>query len=569
MDIATDELVLRARQQGPSVEAILKVMSLLDPKMQQGVPEEVSFAGVGKFQASSAPVYTNEYRYDSRYPQDMDDFFRKLRCLEAARLVHTTLDRGRVFYKMNKALRDRIWDRIGTRVAQIGEHGGSEAEYEYRDDLHEVFNTAISLVAAVWPFAGICDHNDTERLNKMVEIKYLFLSLVKTLAFLGPAVKQARVDIQLFALMNDFQWMSIFHQRLRKTSQCFAKLSQEFLEYLRDDGYETLRLVDPYSWAKLATNYPDDDFSALAVMDPEVDKVHRFKYSKILSDSHRYQGINALYTGSHITATRHLGEWFDMLLVRISEYDDHDDKMTLAAAYNYLGMAMMRKPTPNVEGAKKLWIQACKQMELWEAPEGRTPPGFSIFPYPYANLALLAAYYGGPVVLIDRYLQAVVKSMNRNGDSSVPRNIEDGLNLVWAGNIYLMRGQHDLAYHYHKKGLGVLKETCLKDSVEVSWAHYRLAVDRFNRGEYKDVISILSSSTPRFWKEIPYQRAQKARMLWKLGCAERADGDLDFGRQTGDEALQLRRELLPDERDFSEPDSTDEDWDKLVFYLYR
>lgn len=58
-------------------------------------------------------------------------------------------------------------------------------------------------------------------------------------------------------------------------------------------------------------------------------------------------------------------------------------------------------------------------------------------------------------------------------------------------------------------------------------------------------------------------------MLWKIGCAERADGDLEFGRQTGDEALQLRRELLPDERNFSETDSTDEDWDKLVFYMYR
>jgi len=58
--------------------------------------------------------------------------------------------------------------------------------------------------------------------------------------------------------------------------------------------------------------------------------------------------------------------------------------------------------------------------------------------------------------------------------------------LVVMGNIRRLQGKHDEAYKFHKRAVSVLKVTCGENSVQACMGYYRLAVDEFDRGSYKE-----------------------------------------------------------------------------------
>ena len=108
------------------------------------------------------------------------------------------------------------------------------------------------------------------------------------------------------------------------------------------------------------------------------------RWTKLLADSYRYQGITGIYKDNP-TAVNNCKKWLDILIDRIEKYGDPSDVKTMPIAYNEIGMALMR--IHDLAEAKQSWVMSCEILE--KVADTRE----LVFPFPWVHRALVAAYY--------------------------------------------------------------------------------------------------------------------------------------------------------------------------------
>ncbi|KAK7419372.1 hypothetical protein QQX98_003324 [Neonectria punicea] len=264
-------------------------------------------------------------------------------------------------------------------------------------------------------------------------------------------------------------------------------------------------------------------------------------FTKLLANSYRYQGIIGTHMNSSSAITS-CKKWISVLVDRIKRFNDPEDIGMLPIAYNEVGMALMW--VPDKEEAEKSWIQSC------EALKQVTKPDELVFPFPWVHRALVAAYYSGDCHAAESLVAPILKKREEKLGKDDTSTIETGLILVFMAS--------------------VLKTTCGDFSIQASLGYYRLAVDEFDRGLYKDVRKLLEKCVS-FYGDVPWNKPQSARCLWKLGRTLQVEGGDDNeteGSKLLEQAMKLRHELAPDDKR-EEPELTDQDWDDLVFYFFR
>jgi biotin synthase-related radical SAM superfamily protein len=68
--------------------------------------------------------------------------------------------------------------------------------------------------------------------------------------------------------------------------------------------------------------------------------------------------------------------------------------------------------------------------------------------------------------------------------------------------------------------------------------------------------------------DAPWRKAQTARVLWKKGKVARGDGNGAEGDALINRAMEIRKEVAPDDKR-PEEQLTDADWNNIVFYYSR
>lgn len=133
------------------------------------------------------------------------------------------------------------------------------------------------------------------------------------------------------------------------------------------------------------------------------DNVNQRLLTKLLGNSHRFQGLIASYKGDPTSAIDHCKEWLGILVNRIENHAEEEDVEALPIAYTELGIAKVK--AENIVEAMKLWTMAC----------GMLKPKFEgelVYPLPWIYLALIHAYsYGdGDGDAADRLLAPILQA---------------------------------------------------------------------------------------------------------------------------------------------------------------
>lgn len=111
------------------------------------------------------------------------------------------------------------------------------------------------------------------------------------------------------------------------------------------------------------------------------------RYSGLMSNSYRYQGITSIYmlTPDAVPCCK---KWIELLVDRIQRYQEPVDIQTLPIAYNELGIALLT--ISDTDEALKSFETCCELLDQQRKP-GKLP-----FPFAWQHKATVTAYTGDP-----------------------------------------------------------------------------------------------------------------------------------------------------------------------------
>ncbi|CAO2647526.1 Nn.00g084480.m01.CDS01 [Neocucurbitaria sp. VM-36] len=388
----------------------------------------------------------------------------------------------------------------------------------------DVFNAATVLNSAVWPFIDNENLNEIDRLRKVQRYQTQVSRLRSVLE--GRGVETVKPSLAIAALFNESSWT----YQLQETGYGFSL----------GDEYAVLA----QQIAEINDDKQDDEIR-----------------SKVLADSYRVQGIIGSYldTDKGVPCTK---RWIELLVSRITKYQHKDDIDTLPIAYNEYGWALMR--VPDEQEALRSWELASATIrELTKARE-ELP-----FPYPWFHRALIYSFNGQPdraETIIMPILEEREKKLGKDDTGTY----ETGMILTCIGHVFRAQGKKDESYSFNQRAEAVVPVTTGERSLASLTAYYRLACDEFDRERFKEARQLLEKVVS-FVGEDAWFKAIAARGNSKLGrtlLREGGDDNEDEARIVLDRAMSLRHELVSDD-DREEEDLTDDDWDSLVFYLFR
>ncbi|KAI0875968.1 P-loop containing nucleoside triphosphate hydrolase protein [Hypoxylon argillaceum] len=334
--------------------------------------------------------------------------------------------------------------------------------------------------------------------------------------------------------------------RLRKVQRHFPQVAM-FKSVLEHEGVGKLKpeiavaaLFNEVSWGYILRprGYGLRDgaaFVALSLQLLQADIMNEDEnlHSKLLADAYRFQGITAVYMDTDL-AVPSCTEWISLLVQRIQKYQSQVDIKILPIAYNELGMALVRVPDPSA--AVKSWVMSCESLLQV------TKPGDLPFPFPWTHRALVTAYSGDPDFgygLLFPILQAREAILGKNDTETI-------------------------------EGASALRVTTGEHSAATTQAFYRLARGHYEHEKYREASDLLRKCVA-FAGDVPWYKAEAARARWKLGHtlqALKGRENEEEARELLGKAMGLRHELDPDD-EREEPELSDDDWDKLVYYYYR
>ncbi|KAI1448209.1 P-loop containing nucleoside triphosphate hydrolase protein [Annulohypoxylon stygium] len=387
----------------------------------------------------------------------------------------------------------------------------------------EVFNASTTLLSVVWPFIDNTNLNEVDRLRKVQRFQPQVSKLRSILE--GKGVDTVEPSLMIAALFNESSWTYLlsFAGNSYSIGDDYAVLAQKVAELIKDGEDDELR-------------------------------------SKILANSYRFQGIIGGHLGNG-KAVSYTKKWVEMLVERITKYQKKEDEETLPIAYNEYGRALMW--VPDKEEAMRSWEISCESV-LQTTPEGKLP-----FPFPWMHSALVNAY-DGKTDLAESSILPILEEREKKLGKDDTSTFETGLILTCVGNIRRVQGRKKDAYEFFQRANKVVPVATGERSLWSVQAYYRLAVDEFDRERYTEAHNLLEKVIT-FISDISWFEAIAARGNWKLGRTLLKEGGSDNEDEAQillDRAMKIRHKLVPDD-DRKEEDLNDEDWDNMLFYLYR
>jgi hypothetical protein len=313
----------------PPAVALLHVLSVLDPDL---IYEDILVTGAKHVKLEN-------------YPQAKTEYFEAREVLIKSSLVARNIELG--FIKIHRLVQDVVRQKMSIQ--------------EFR----AVYNAAVTLVSAVWPFVDDSNLNEVKRLRRVQRYFPQVASFRKCIEKKTPETLKAHINVS--ALFNEASWYDTL-KRLR--DEIVDIFTRSYI--LQSWGYNLLYGAE---FARLSQQ-------VLAIGNAEGDeRLH----SKLLADSYRFQGITGTYMDSEL-AVPTCENWIRLLVDRIEKYQDPIDIKTMPIAYNELGMALMR--IHSQEEALKSWDMSCDTILQ------STNPGDLPFPFPWVHRAIVSAYSG-------------------------------------------------------------------------------------------------------------------------------------------------------------------------------
>ncbi|KAI9653617.1 MAG: hypothetical protein M1821_006964 [Bathelium mastoideum] len=395
--------VWAVEQLSPIASSLLKVLSVLDPDQ---IPEELLTEGSRDVKLPNYPNKKSAH-FDAR-----------------AELIRSSLI-VRNFELEVLRIHRLVQDVVRQKLS--------------KNELSQVFNAAVTLMTAVWPFSRLTNRNNTDRylicdkyFPHISQWKHLFTNMIDS-GDLGLTIASA-------ALFNEASWFMVEKGDV-KECRAFAILSQKVLSHLKET--------------------PDTSGD---------------EYNKQLADCHQYRCIAAIDLGDGKQAIWHGRQWLALLIGHLENCSDAEDAINVANAYCQIGLAYSRADND------KAAIESFKQsLDSFAAVR---PDDQIAKTWPAINLSLLYATKGQSAAdeadkVLSPVLQARDGKFGRDDvstfDALLSQSIKIYGNLLWfkpeaaraswkKGRLKAQMGNHVEADELLRRAMRLRKELRPDDS---------------------------------------------------------------------------------------------------------
>ncbi|KAK0622079.1 hypothetical protein B0T17DRAFT_509362 [Bombardia bombarda] len=397
------------------------------------------------------------------------------------------------------------------------------------DKRSAVFEATITLLSNSWPFISFDDRNHVGRFRKCEQ---LFPHIEQLRAVFGESITSGefKPTVTSAALFNEVAWNMIERAHVDKVD-IYASLAFDILE----------------------------NFSKEMFQEDET-------LSRLLSQSHQYKAVSCIETNSP-GALAHLRCMIVLITERLEKWNRVDDAVQLADAYNESAMAYMRDKFQE-QTAIMSWLQSYDAFEA--AIQGDMDPIDTKIrqEWPAIHLAIMYSLRGecekGESILLP-VLNAREEKFGKDSVSSMV----SGKVLHALGNIRRTQGASDEAIDLYRRALRVFRSTIGDNHYVTADACYclaeRLLVAR--PGMEQEAILLLDQSL-KVYGDIRWYKPQTARSAFMKGNLLKRLGNTIEGEALLAQAMQLRSEIVPDDKRTADQLS-DVDFDKEVYYYSR
>ncbi|KAK3941873.1 hypothetical protein QBC46DRAFT_381661 [Diplogelasinospora grovesii] len=388
--------------------------------------------------------------------------------------------------------------------------------------LRAVHAAVAVLISAVWPYVSGTDPTRNQAWRVPIAERYT-PHICKLEDLFGPDMRDGKYDGTATSgyVFSSYAWY-IAERGIPDQSEVFASLAQKILNKALHHG----------------------------AADEE-------RITHWLGEAHHISSLAACLTGSS-DGTEHANTWLSIVHDRIMKYNDTSDRLALATAYNQMGICLVNKD--QIEDAMDSFQ---KSLTIFRSVEDA--PQFS-GTFPALSLSHLFTLRGRPDEG-EEVLAPVLEEHERILGEDDTSTTECG--HIWRamGNIRSGQQRYDEALQYHDRAVKNIRVTLGEKHYFTGDCFYSLAAELERKGDYKRAIENLDGAIEAF-TAASHREAQGARAIWRKGCLLKKMGDDSTSIQLSQQAMALRRGLVPfDNRPVER--LNDEDWTKLVIYWSR
>ncbi|KAL9611676.1 MAG: hypothetical protein Q9167_003705 [Letrouitia subvulpina] len=276
-----------------------------------------------------------------------------------------------------------------------------------------------------------------------------------------------------------------------------------------------------------------------------------------LGEAHHNLSLAAVHTGSS-DGMEDVKIWLDILRDRIHKFQIPSDQLSLATAYNQLGMVHCGKHQN--EDVINSWKES---VAIFGRVKGH--PQFSDR-YPRISLAMMH-------VLQDQADEAVeiLKPTLKEHEQILGKEdtSTSATGQIWQcmRNIRNLQHRYKEAIEYHKRTVMNMRITLGENHYFTGDCFYRLGLDWKRQGNNSEARSNLDIAINIFTGS-KYSKEQAARAMWTKGCWLKDAGDLTGSERLFQKAMDIWHLRMPDDTRLVH-ELQSKDWSHLITYWSR
>lgn len=384
------------------------------------------------------------------------------------------------------------------------------------------FSAVSILISAVWPWVSGTDptRNQPWRVPIAERLEAHICNMEK---LFGEDIRAGEFEgtVTSGSVFSSYAWYT-FERGHSHQTQVFGHLAQEVLE-------------------KALVTKPDED-----------------KYiTHWLGEAAHNLSLAGVMTGSS-DGIQDVNRWLTILHDRIEKHDLPSDRISLATAYNQMGICLLNKGKTK-EAAKSFQ----ESLDAYRSAPNR--PNFS-GTFPALSLSLIHCMEGRA-----KEAEEVVKPMIEEHieilGSHDTSSAESGHLCRRMGTIREVQLRFQEALEYHQDALDNMRVTLGEKHYFTGDCFYSIAMNLLRLGDVGRARENLDLAINVF-TSTQHTEAQAARAMWKKACLLRDLGHIVEGKALFQKATELRRSVVPYDKKALE-NFEDEDWNESIVYWSR
>ncbi|KAI9775352.1 MAG: hypothetical protein M1839_001268 [Geoglossum umbratile] len=466
-------------QLGKGASLLLDVMSLIDPDRIQ---EDILTCGASEVSVDG-------------YPAESSDYLQARAELTKSSLI--TRNKNQCVIRLHRLTQDGVRAKMG------------------QEHLHQIFDAAVTLISAVWPFVTIDWRHSTSRWEKcealvphVLRLKNFYSSFILPKEIFKAGIKFAK-------LLNDVGWY-YYERSIPENCEPFFQLAQLVCESQDEDAVD------------------------------------------LLSDVFYSRGADASEVNEPVRCMEYTSRFWKLRLKHAETSPKGRKDIRLGMSYNQMGVAYMM--ARDYESAVGVLEQA---FEVYASVENSTPIMATL---PAANMGL-ACWFLGRYDEAYKALINILRERERVFGVNDSESFKTGRVLHALGNVRASQGRLKDSFDYHQRALLQYRSTIGDNHHRTADVCYKVAGHYMRFGKLEDAKKLLGQALKVFSSRSHYKH-ENARTGHLMGRLMALMGDEKTSEQYFGEAYALYQVLKPDDRR-TKDELSDADFEELVCFWSR